>query len=133
MLTAQQQTAWRGFLGALLLTGIFAAGIVGGCDRQAEVKARPVFVARITLTGNSMFPLFHDGEEAGLELCAYNDIRTGDPVQYWHSELGKYICHELVGRDATGRWVTRGINNPGNDRGHMDSSEFVGRVRKLRP
>lgn len=132
-LTSQQQTAVRGMVAALLLCGAVAIALMlAGCGKSEPAPTRPVFVARITLTGTSMLPLFQDGEEAALELCQYGDLRGGDPVAFWNSISGKYTNHVLVRRDATGRWITQGLNNPGVDRGHMDSTEFVGRTRKLR-
>lgn len=100
-----------------------------GCSKQ-EVASRPPFVVYTQVVGDSMLPTYKSGEIVTLELCDYQSVGAGATVIFWHEEIKTFLHHRLVGRDHTGRWITRGDNNPGIDRGHMSRADFVGRTRK---
>lgn len=129
--------AWIFRLAALAVVASFMLWLAlaaFGCSRQADAvaPAHPVFVAKADSIGTSMLPTFGVAETVALELCAFSDLKAGDTVVYWHDGGRLWVHHRLEGRDQTGRWVTRGDNNPNIDRGHMTSDEFIGRTKKLR-
>lgn len=114
-----------------LLIALQVALLMTGCNRQAE-PARPVFTAMANSAGTSMQPTFAEREVVALELCPWDELRTGDTVIYWHDLTGQYIHHRIDSYDRnSGRWITRGDNNPGQDTGRMTSDEFIGRTHKL--
>lgn len=77
-----------------------------------------------------MLPTYGN-EWVRLELCDYSEVGAGDTVVFFHDGVGGYVHHRLQQRDATGRWITAGDNNPGIDRGRVSRDDFVGRTSKL--
>ncbi len=79
-----------------------------------------------------MLPTFGMSEDFALELCSFSDLKGGDTIVFWHSGVSLYVHHRLDHIDSTtGRWITRGDNNPSVDRGIVSSDQFVGRTHKL--
>jgi len=74
-----------------------------------------------------MLPDFKSGDFVSVEFCHFEDVAAGESVIFWHGGVRDYVHHRTVERDYTGRWVTRGDNNPTIDTGRMTSADFVGR------
>lgn len=132
MLTPHQRTCLLGLLnvaiGAVVLVALLF--VLTACGKSQPVPTRPVYVSETTLTGTSMLPMFTNGERVLLDHASFDDIAPGWPVVFWSEPLAQFVCHIADHRDKTGLWVTRGLNNSGNDRGHMRRDLFVGRARK---
>lgn len=112
---------------------LIAYGLTGcGKSESRSGGNHPAFVARFTVTGNSMYPLFANGEEAALILGKFSEVTAQRPVVTWHAETKQFIVHMADHRDERSNlWITRGINNPGEDFGRMTADEFVGFAGKL--
>jgi hypothetical protein len=108
--------------------------LLAGCGQQADQPRtpRPAFRGMVTAWGNSMLPAFKDGETIGTEFCRVEDIGLGDTVIFWSEAVGTYVHHSIDHWDVKlGRWVTKGLANPGVDRGYVTSENFVCRTHKL--
>lgn len=110
---------------------IIAILAVAGCSRS-EAPKRPVFVATTHSTGTSMLPHFSSDEMVALELCGYDDLKTGDTAVFWSDLLGRYINHRLIRFDSSaGGWMAKGDNNAFIDGDIVKRWNFVGRTKKL--
>jgi signal peptidase I len=116
------------FFGFVLLIAVLS----GGCGKSEPTKPRQTFTAMAEVRGTSMLPTFSDREIVALELCAWNEIGAGDTIIFWNGISREYNHHRIDRFDhLSGRWITRGDNNGGQDMGRMSRDEFVGRTKKL--
>ena len=129
-LLRHQQTclvALKWLFGAALLLGILLL-IMAGCSKAPSPAPRPAFRALAQVAGDSMLPTFKSGDFISVEFCRFDEVASGETVIFWHDGTHAYVHHRTSHRDETGRWVTRGDNNPGADSGRMSAPDFVGRT-----
>ena len=77
--------------------------------------------------GNSMWPLFQDGDLLVVKKVSVEELRPGDCVVYKKSGGNAFIAHRII--TVRPKIVTRGDFKPANDKEPVPSSSIVGRVK----
>ena len=78
------------------------------------------------VSGYSMFPTLKSGDTTVVyKAFPYKKLRVGDIVVV-RSERGFSVIHRIVARYRGGMWVTKGDNNPKQDREVLTSKNFQG-------
>lgn len=77
---------------------------------------------------NSMLPLMDANCVVLLEKCPFEDLRTGDIVEYDWSARGIFALHRLGEKDSAGNFVVAGDNNAVNDGVRVTPQNFQRRL-----
>ena len=113
-------------------------------DLEMRLQADPADgrkKAGLNVRGNSMLPELKPGDQVKTYVDSkITDAKVGDYVTFI-ADIGKgqesYYTHKVaeVYKNPLGgtELVTRGVNNPRNDRRRVDSSNFIGVTRKHTP
>ena len=120
----------------------------GSLERRDELESRlprdPAdgrVKASMRVNGDSMYPELKPGDKVKVYVDSkITDAKVGDTVTFI-ADIGRgqesYYTHKVVEvyRNPFGgtELVTRGVNNPRNDRVRTDSRNFIGVTRKYEP
>jgi signal peptidase len=119
--------AWVFLLLALLVTVI-----VFSAERNNGVSNIMGFMP-MTVESNSMSPTFKKGDLIIVkEIDDVNDLKEGDVITYWTHIDGKRVKNthrivEIVDKNGTNGYVTRGDNNTINDTDVISPGAVIGR------
>jgi signal peptidase I len=91
-----------------------------------NLSGRDVIVAAVAPTG-SMRPFFHDNALLLLEAAPYDELKLGDVVTYYDSELKINVVHRLVERRGDKFW-SRGDHNPSMDKIYVTRENYRRRL-----
>ena len=80
--------------------------------------------------GHSMLPTLEDGDLVFIQKVSASDIHIGDIIVYdpgtstyeaGCSAVGSSVIHRVINITGTGNFVTKGDNNPSDDRGGISN------------
>lgn len=101
-------------LPAIIILLLFLAG----CSKApVNEKERPVLIAWVAISGESMLPKYPNGALVEVEVgVPYEVLKQGDDVIFWdytNTTGATFIIHELVAKQA-GSWIAQGRNHATN-------------------
>jgi signal peptidase I len=77
--------------------------------------------------GDSMLPLFKDGDTVYYQKIPYNRLQKG-MVVIFSTDGWKLVCHSIV-EEKNGKWLTKGINNIDIDKDYsLNEKNYIGVV-----
>jgi signal peptidase I len=77
------------------------------------------------MTGESMIPVFRQGDVRQVFKKPYKELKEGDIALIWYDN--KWVAHSLHQKQIGG-WVTKGINNPTPDVELLTENSYGGVV-----
>ena len=103
-----------------LLLAIALVLLLAACGPQAPVNTdnKPVIVAWVSVSGESMLPTFPVSALAEAQFgYSYDALKVGDTVIFWDYKRGakSFTHHRLIAKQGD-NWIARGDNEKTNTR-----------------